>query len=40
MQRNKDTTVWLKINAILGVLFSLCFIALLIIEYKRRLVAM
>ena len=31
MQRNKDTTVWLKINAILGVLFSLCFIALLII---------
>lgn len=31
MQHNKDTTVWLKINAILGVLFSLCFIALLII---------
>ena len=31
MQRNKDATLWLKINAILGVLFSLCFIALLII---------
>lgn len=31
MQRNKDASAPMKVNAILGVIFSLCFIALLII---------
>ena len=31
VRRNKDTSAWMTINSILGVIFSLCFIALLII---------
>ena len=31
VRRNKDTSAWMTINSILGVIFSLCFIALLIV---------